>query len=119
MHNMSTCCTFSPARWGALLLLRHVFRVLEGGINMQDRSNLRYRLRSPMRRADTCGLHLVAPYVGCVPGGIRVSLVENPPRRWAPGPYEGPVGRSYLQVREYLTVAAYRYSLGYTCGVPL
>src|SRR6516162_4018980 len=38
MYNMSICCTFSPARRGAMLFLRHVIRVLEGGINMQDRS---------------------------------------------------------------------------------
>jgi len=33
---------------GAMLSLWHVLRVLEGGINMQDRSNLRCRPRSPM-----------------------------------------------------------------------
>src|SRR5216683_6752012 len=43
MHSMSTCCTFSPARRGALLLLRHVLRVLEGGINMQARRRLGYQ----------------------------------------------------------------------------
>src|SRR6266446_5868694 len=42
MHNMSICCAFSPARRGALLLLRHVLRVLEGGINMQDQRSLGY-----------------------------------------------------------------------------
>ena len=44
MHNMSICCTFSPARRGAMLLLRHVLRVLEGGINMQDQNTREYRL---------------------------------------------------------------------------
>src|SRR6516165_1135811 len=40
MYNMSICCTFSPARRGAMLFLRHVIRVLEGGINMQDRCTM-------------------------------------------------------------------------------
>src|SRR5215510_372413 len=52
-----------------------------------------------MRHADTCGLHRVMPYVGYVPGGIHVSMVESPPRRSVPRPYEGPVGLSGLQVR--------------------
>src|SRR5439155_17687659 len=89
MHNMSICCTFSPARRGAMLLLRHVSRVLEGGINMQDRSNLRCRLRLSMRHVGTYGLHRVALYVGCVPGGIHGNTVESLPRRWVPRPYEG------------------------------
>src|SRR6516164_7286167 len=86
---------------------------------MYDPSNLRCRLRLPMRHADTCGLHLVVPYVGYVPGEIHVSMVESPPQRSAPEPYEGPVVQSGLRVREFLRVAAYRYSLGYTCAVPL
>lgn len=31
-----------------MLLLRHLLRVLEGGINMQDRSSWLYRLQSPI-----------------------------------------------------------------------
>jgi hypothetical protein len=86
---------------------------------MQNRSNLRCRLRSPMRHADTFGLHRVVPYVGYVLVEIHVSMVESPPRRLVPGPYEGPVALSGLRVREFLRVAAYRCSLGYTCAVPL
>src|SRR4029450_8830162 len=74
-------------------------RGLEGGINMQDRSNLRCRLRSPMRHADTYGPHHVAPCVGCVPDGIHGNTVENLPRRLVPGPYEGPVVLPYLPLK--------------------
>src|SRR5215471_14341883 len=86
---------------------------------MYDPSNLRCRLRSPMRHADTYGLHRVAPCVGYVPDEIHVSMVESPLQRWVPEPYEGPVGRSDLRVKGYLMVAAYRCSLEYTCGEPL
>jgi hypothetical protein len=86
---------------------------------MQNRSNLRCRLRSPMRHADTSGLHRVVPYVGCVSDEIRVNTVKSPLRRLVPGPYEGPVVLYDLRVMGFLGVAAYRCSLGYTCAVPL
>ena len=80
-----------------MLSLWHVSRVLEGGIKMQNRSNLRCRLRSPMRHADTYGRHLVVPYVGYVPGGIHGSMVESLSRRSVPAPYERPVERYDLR----------------------
>src|SRR5438128_8978105 len=110
MHNISICYMFSPARRRPMLLLRHLLRVLEGGIKMQARSNLRCRLRLPMRHADTSGLHPVAPCAGYVPDGIRANTVKSLPRRLAPGPYEGPVVLSYLRLKGCLMVAACRYS---------
>src|SRR5689334_14880963 len=83
------------------------------------RSNLRCRLRSPMRRADTYGLHLVMLYVGYVPAGTRVSMVESLPRRSVLAPYEGPVEPNDLRLSGYLKVAACRCSLGCTRGVPI
>ena len=82
-------------------------------------SNLRCRLRSPMRHAGTYELHHVTPCVGYVPVGIHANTVKSLPRRLVPGPYEGPVVLPDLQLKECLVVAAYRYSLGYTCGVLL
>src|SRR5262245_53861049 len=59
------------------------------------------------------------PYVDYVPDGIRASMVENPPQRSVPEPYEDPVEQFDLRVKGYPMVAAYRCSSGYTCGVPL
>src|SRR5262249_24817474 len=72
-----------------------------------------------MRHADTSGLRHVVPYVGYVPDETHVSMVESPPQRLAPEPYEGPVVLFDLRVKGFLRVAAYRISLGYTCDVPL
>src|SRR5216683_2653932 len=119
MHNMAICCMFSPARRGAMLLLRHRFRVLEGGINMQDRSNLGCRLRPPMRHVDIYGRHPVVPYAGCVPVGIHGSMVESLPQRSVPAPYERSVALSGLRLLGYQVVAACHCSLGYTRGVPI
>src|SRR6266571_5501436 len=117
MHNVPIYCGFSPVRREARLLLGHVARVLEGGINMQDRSNRRCHLRSPMRHADTCGLRLVGPYVGCAPVGIHVSMVESLSRRLVPAPSERPVALSGLRLLGYRGVAACHCSLGYTRAV--
>ena len=81
------------------------------------RSNLRCRLRPPMRHADTCGLHRVGPYVGSVPGGTHVSMGESLSRRSAQVPYEGLAELSGLRLLGYLVVAACRCSLGWTPGV--
>src|SRR2546425_12985524 len=83
------------------------------------RSSRRCRLRSPMRHADTYGLHRVVPCVGYVSGEIHVSCAKSLSRRWVRGPYEGPVVLSYLRLKGCLMVAACRSSLGYTCGRPL
>src|SRR6266446_902241 len=83
------------------------------------RSNRRCRLRSPMRHADTYGLHRVVPCVGYVPGEIHVSFAKSLPRRWVLGPYEGPVVQPCLRLKGCPMVAACRYSLGCTCGGPL
>ena len=72
-----------------------------------------------MRHADTSGRHLSAPYVGYVPGGIRVSYVESLPRRSVQAPYEGLVEQSGLRLMGCLAVAVCRYSWGYTRGVPI
>src|SRR5262245_30185898 len=72
-----------------------------------------------MRHVGTYGLHRVAPCVDYVPGGIHVSKVGSLPQRSVPEPYGGPVSQSGLRAMGYLVGAAYRYSLGYTSGVPL
>jgi len=79
------------------------------------RSHLRCHLRSPMRHADTCGLRLVGPYVGCAPVGIHVSMVESLSRRLVPAPYERPVALSDLRVSEYpqYTTSSFQPSLEY------
>src|SRR5438128_5662396 len=67
-----------------------------------------------MRHAGTSGLHLVVPCVGYVPGGIHVNTVKSPLRRLAPGPYEGPLGLSYLRVKGHYKQTAHplKFSLG-------
>src|SRR5712691_9251398 len=94
-------------------------RVLEGGIKMQDRSNLRCRLLPPMRHADTYGRHLGEPYVGYVPGEIHVSTVKSLSRRSVPALYEWPVELSGLRLLGYRGVAACHCSFEYTRGVPI
>src|SRR5688572_12348213 len=51
-----------------------------------------------MRHADTCGLHRVVPYVGYVPDGNHVSMVESPSRKSVPAPYKRPVVLSDLRL---------------------
>src|SRR6266403_4635834 len=112
MQYMFLCCRPSPSTPWAILpfgMPCRALRVLEGGIKMRNRSNLRCRLRSPMRHADTSGLHRVVPCVGCAPGGIHGSTVENLPRRLVLEPYEGPVVLSYPRLKGYLMVAVCRY----------
>src|SRR6266446_5305107 len=103
----------------ALAMTCRAARVLEGGINMRNRSNLRCHLRLSMRRADTYGLHLVVLYACYIPVGIHVSKVESLSRRLVPVPYERPVVLSGLRLLGCRVVAACHCSLGYTPGVPI
>src|SRR6266581_3916320 len=101
----------------ALAMTCRAARVLEGGINMRNRSNLRCRLRLPMRHAHTYGIRLVVPYVGYVPDGIHVNKVESLSQRSVPAPYERPVVLFDLRLLGYRVVAACHCSLGCTRGV--